>query len=140
MPAIDGLEFLMAVRNDYPDLPFVLFTNKGSEDVASEAINHDVHAYVPKCTSTDQYDRLTQHIRRVLADHERPGLAHPWRPRAPAGGITVLIGGQLLVFALLLMTLSLGTAVQLHAWLGRATTLPKIHYGYPRMDMRYVIP
>ncbi len=38
MPGTDGLEFLRAVREEHPDLPFILFTGKGSEAVASEAI------------------------------------------------------------------------------------------------------
>lgn len=29
MPGMDGLEFLEAVREDHPDLPFILFTGKG---------------------------------------------------------------------------------------------------------------
>lgn len=37
---------------------------------------------------------------------------------------TVVIGGQLLVLALLLLTPSLGGSIQLHAWLGLATALP----------------
>jgi len=72
MPAIDGLDFLEAVRDDHPDLPFILFTNKGSEEVASEAITHDVNAYVPKGTGTEQYDRLAQHIRNAVDGHEPP--------------------------------------------------------------------
>lgn len=37
---------------------------------------------------------------------------------------TVLIGGQLLVLALLFMNPSVGEAVQMHAWLGLATAFP----------------
>lgn len=70
MPAIDGIDFLEAVREDHPNLPFILFTNKGSEDVASEAITYNVTAYVPKGTGTQQYDRLAQHIRRAVDGHE----------------------------------------------------------------------
>ncbi len=66
MPAINGVEFLAAVREDYPDIPFILFTNKGSEEVASEAITHDVTAYVPKGSGTEQYDRLAQQIRHAV--------------------------------------------------------------------------
>lgn len=34
---MDGIELLRAVREAHPDLPFILFTGKGSEEVASEA-------------------------------------------------------------------------------------------------------
>lgn len=39
MPGKNGIEFLEAVREDHPDLPFILYTGKGSEEVASEAIS-----------------------------------------------------------------------------------------------------
>ncbi|WP_128905238.1 ATP-binding response regulator [Halorubrum amylolyticum] len=41
MPERSGIEFLRIVREDYPDLPFVLFTGKGSEAVAS-VVSHDL--------------------------------------------------------------------------------------------------
>ena len=34
MPDMDGLELLRAVREEYPDLPFILYTGKGSEEIA----------------------------------------------------------------------------------------------------------
>ncbi|PSQ62568.1 MAG: hypothetical protein BRD21_05665, partial [Halobacteriales archaeon SW_8_66_22] len=39
MTPVDGIEFLEAVREEHPDLPFILFTGRGSEAVASEAIS-----------------------------------------------------------------------------------------------------
>ncbi|MFW6045474.1 MAG: response regulator [Natronomonas sp.] len=39
MPGQDGIEFLKQVRREQPDLPFIPFTGKGSETVASEAIS-----------------------------------------------------------------------------------------------------
>jgi len=38
MSAMDGLELLTEVRADDPDLPFILYIGRSSEDVASEAI------------------------------------------------------------------------------------------------------
>jgi DNA-binding NtrC family response regulator len=54
MPGVDGLEFLASVREEYPDLPFILFTGKGSEEIASEAISRGVTDYLQKETGTDQ--------------------------------------------------------------------------------------
>ena len=34
MPRQNVLEFLKTVREDYPELPFILYTGKGSEEVA----------------------------------------------------------------------------------------------------------
>ncbi|MFB6360063.1 MAG: PAS domain-containing protein, partial [Halobacteriales archaeon] len=62
MPGLDGIEFLDAVREDYPDLPFILFTGKGSEEVASEAISSDVTDYLQKGRGTSQYELLANRI------------------------------------------------------------------------------
>jgi len=39
MPQMNGLEFLMAVNSEFPDLPFVLLTVNVSEEIASRAIS-----------------------------------------------------------------------------------------------------
>ena len=44
MPEMNGIEFLETVRGTYPELPFILFTGKGSEQVASDAIAAGVGA------------------------------------------------------------------------------------------------
>jgi GAF domain-containing protein len=67
MPEMDGLELLEAVREDHPDLPFVLFTGKGSEEIASEAIAAGVDAYLQKETGTDQYAVLAKEINNQVA-------------------------------------------------------------------------
>ncbi|MFB6281060.1 MAG: response regulator, partial [Haloferacaceae archaeon] len=45
MPGRNGIEFLETVREDHPELPFVLYTGKGSEEVASDAISAGVTDY-----------------------------------------------------------------------------------------------
>lgn len=42
MPRRDGLQFLKAVRNEHDHLPFVLYTNRTSEEVAKRAADHGV--------------------------------------------------------------------------------------------------
>jgi len=66
MPGRNGIEFLEAVRADYPDLPFLLFTGKGSEEVASEAISAGVTDYLQKETGTEQYQVLANRIRNAV--------------------------------------------------------------------------
>lgn len=68
MPAIDGLDFLQAVREEFPTLPFILFTNKGSEEIASKAIEREVTGYVRKSEDTKRYDRLAVQIRTAVED------------------------------------------------------------------------
>ena len=46
MPSANGIEFLETVREDHPDLPFILFTGKGSEEIASDAISAGVTDYL----------------------------------------------------------------------------------------------
>ena len=74
MPGQDGIEFLRAVRDEYPDLPFVLFTGKGSEEVASRAISAGVTDYLQKGSGTEQYEILCNRVRnaveRCRADRE----------------------------------------------------------------------
>lgn len=50
MPTRDGIEFLKDVRDDHPDLPFILYTGKGSEEIASDAISAGVTDYLQKGT------------------------------------------------------------------------------------------
>jgi len=69
MPGRDGLEFLEAIRVDYPDLPFVLFTGKGSEDIASDAISAGVTDYLQKGSGTDQYTVLANRITNATRTH-----------------------------------------------------------------------
>ncbi len=69
MPEQTGLEFLESVRSQYPDLPFILFTGKGSEEIASQAISAGVTDYLQK-RGTEQYDRLATRIRHAVAEYQ----------------------------------------------------------------------
>jgi PAS domain S-box-containing protein len=70
MPERTGIEFLEAVRADHPELPFVLFTGKGSEEVASDAISAGVTDYLQKERGTDQYAVLANRIENAV-EHYR---------------------------------------------------------------------
>lgn len=67
MRGMDGLEFLRTVRAEFPELPFIFYTGKGSEDVASEAISNNATAYVQKSTGTDDYELLLNRIRQAVS-------------------------------------------------------------------------
>jgi len=62
MPGESGIGFLESVRTDYPDLPFILFTGKGSEEVASDAISAGVTDYLQKAIGSEQYELLANRI------------------------------------------------------------------------------
>jgi len=67
MHSMDGLEFLEAVRETHPDLPFVLFTGRGNEGIASDAISAGVTDYLQKDTGTDQYAVLANRVRNAVS-------------------------------------------------------------------------
>jgi len=70
MPGRNGIEFLEAVRESHPELPFILFTGKGSEEVASDAISAGVTEYLQKGGGTDQYAVLANRIANAV-EHDR---------------------------------------------------------------------
>jgi PAS domain S-box-containing protein len=74
MPGMDGIELLEAVRAAYPNLPFVLFTGKGSEAVASEAIDAGVTTYLQK-NGTETYEILANRIQNAVCHHRSRRLA-----------------------------------------------------------------
>ena len=75
MPGENGIEFLESVRERSPDLPFVLFTGKGSEEIAGRAISAGVTDYLQKQSGTDQYtvlaNRLQNAVNRYRAETDR---------------------------------------------------------------------
>lgn len=66
MPGDDGIEFLQSVREEQPDLPFILYTGKGSEEVASDAISAGVTDYLQKESGTDQYTILANRVENAV--------------------------------------------------------------------------
>ncbi len=66
MPGPSGLELLRTVRERDRDLPFVLFTGKGSEEIASEAISAGVTDYLQK-RGTEQYELLANRVDNAVS-------------------------------------------------------------------------
>ncbi|MFP4628233.1 MAG: response regulator [Halobacteriales archaeon] len=69
MPRMNGIEFLRTVREEYPDLPFILCTARGSEEVATEAIAADVTDYIQKGTDMDQWEVLANRLSNAIDRH-----------------------------------------------------------------------
>lgn len=69
MPKETGLEFLKRVRDEYPDLPFILFTETGNEAVASESIEAGVTDYVIQDAIDNQAPLLVQKIITYVEHH-----------------------------------------------------------------------
>lgn len=67
MPQMTGLELLRYVREMDADLPFILFTARGSEEIASEAVSEGVTDYFRKRRGADQWRVLANRIENVSA-------------------------------------------------------------------------
>lgn len=76
MPDQSGIEFLETVRGEFPDLPFILYTGKGSEEVATEAIHNGVTDYIQKESGTDQYAVLANRIANAVRGYRAQKLVN----------------------------------------------------------------
>ncbi len=67
MSGATGLELLKHVREEVGDLPFILFTGKGSEEIASDAISAGVTDYLQKGGGSDGYEMLANRVGNALS-------------------------------------------------------------------------
>jgi len=69
LPDINGIEFLEQVRTEYPELPFILFTGKGSESVAGDALSCGATDYLQKRGGAEQYALLANRIQNAVTQY-----------------------------------------------------------------------
>ena len=70
MPEMDGIRLLKKVRSEYPDLPFILFTGKGREEIVIQAFDAGADYYVQKGMDIhSQFRELSHKI--ILAVEKR---------------------------------------------------------------------
>jgi len=70
MPQMDGMDFLREIRDEYPNLPFILFTSKESEDLIKTALEEGATDYVSKSVASVSYELLTNRIKRAVEHYE----------------------------------------------------------------------
>jgi CheY-like chemotaxis protein len=63
MPDLDGLELVTAIGEKYPDVPVVLMTAHGSENIAAQALASGAASFVPK---TELAENLVETVMHVL--------------------------------------------------------------------------
>jgi len=80
----NGLQFLEEVRDAYPELPYILFTGRGSEDIASEAISAGVTNYLTKGRETARYELLANQIENAVESYRAADRAREVRSRYEA--------------------------------------------------------
>jgi PAS domain S-box-containing protein len=66
MPDTDGIEFLEAIRAAGEDVPFVLYTARGSEAVAGRAIAAGVTDYLRKGEGPDHFRVLARRVHNAI--------------------------------------------------------------------------
>jgi PAS domain S-box-containing protein len=67
MPGMNGIEFLKYIRKKHGDLPFILFTGKGREEVVIQAINNGADFYLQKGGEPEsQFAELSHKIRQAV--------------------------------------------------------------------------
>jgi CheY-like chemotaxis protein len=71
MPEMNGLELVEVMRQQYPSVPVILMTARGSEEIASEALRKGAAGYVPKVALGQN---LRPAVRRLMADAEADRL------------------------------------------------------------------
>lgn len=70
MPSMDGLELLKRVRHRDIDMPFILFTGRGREEVVIDACNAGITFYVRKGADVKaQFFELDHKVKQAVARH-----------------------------------------------------------------------
>nr|WP_319376181.1 PAS domain S-box protein [uncultured Methanoregula sp.] len=68
MPEMDGIAFLKEIRRRYGNIPFILFTGRGREEVVIEAINNGADFYLQKGGSPEaMFAELAHKVRQAVA-------------------------------------------------------------------------
>jgi len=71
MAGMDGIELLKAIRKEYPRLPFIIFTGKGREKVAIDALNNGADYYLQKGTAVKALLAELQNMIRMAVERTR---------------------------------------------------------------------
>ncbi|QWC18877.1 PAS domain S-box protein [Halorubrum sp. 2020YC2] len=97
MPPMDGLEFFDALRERDHRLPFVLYTGKGSEEIASQALNAGVTGYFQK-GGPEQLRRLANRVDQAVEEYRTKEIADRYSTVIEALGYPVYVVDETGVF------------------------------------------
>jgi PAS domain S-box-containing protein len=71
MEDINGIELLKIIRNEFPTMPFIIFTGRGREDVVVEAFENGVDFYVQKGGDVKAQFTELAHKVEIAVEHRR---------------------------------------------------------------------
>ena len=71
MPVMDGLEFLKNLRESGNTIPFIMFTGKGREEVAIDALNRGANGYLQKGTDIESMYGTLAHVIKQEVETKR---------------------------------------------------------------------
>jgi PAS domain S-box-containing protein len=97
MPGMDGLEFFERLRETDRSIPFVLYTGKGSEEIASQALNAGVTGYFQK-GGPEQLRRLANRVHQAVDEHRTREIADRYSTVIEALGYPVYVVDETGVF------------------------------------------
>ena len=146
MPDMDGLEFLQTLRRTDPDLPFILFTGRGREEVAIEALNSGADFYLqkggePRSQFAELEGKIQQTVKRRRAELALHASEERFRgifDNAPVGIFHAALEGRLIdvnpVFARMF---GYDSPAEMIEDVNR-TALIEAHYAEPEQRQRIV--
>jgi len=97
MPGTDGLELFEAIHAEHHQLPFVLYTGKGSEEIASQALNAGVTGYFQK-GGPEQLRRLANRVEQAVTEYRTREIADRYSTVIDALGYPVYVVDETGVF------------------------------------------
>ncbi len=75
MPKVDGLELVRTAHQQHPEVPIILMTSFGNEQVAVEALGAGAASYVPKSHLADDLLETAERVMRIARiRHQRKHL------------------------------------------------------------------
>ncbi|WP_050033397.1 PAS domain-containing protein [Halorubrum halophilum] len=97
MHGTNGLELFEAIHAEHSKLPFVLYTGKGSEEIASQALNAGVTGYFQK-GGPEQLRRLANRVKQAVDEHRTREIADRYSTVIDALGYPVYVVDETGVF------------------------------------------
>ncbi|MGL6076800.1 MAG: response regulator [Fimbriiglobus sp.] len=71
MPEMNGLELVQNLRRDFPSLPVILNTDRGSEELAVQALRNGASGYIPKRNLARDVVALVEEILSVTTSQQK---------------------------------------------------------------------